>query len=41
MQDDAGGSFYDSEETATQEIHSTYPWTEDVEPERRNVEQII
>ena len=41
MQDDAGGSFYDSEETATQEIHSTYPWTEGVEPERRNAEQVI
>ncbi len=35
MQDDSGGSFYDSEETATQEIYGAYPWSRGVEPERR------
>jgi hypothetical protein len=39
IQEDAGGSFYDSEETAISEIHSTYPWTKDVALERRRAEQ--
>jgi len=30
IQDDASGSFYDSEETAVSEIHSAYPWSRDV-----------
>jgi hypothetical protein len=39
IQEDAGGSFYDSEETAIREIHSTYLWTQDVDPEKQAAEQ--
>jgi hypothetical protein len=39
IQEDSGGSFFDSEETAIHEIHGQFPWSKDVEPERRNAEQ--
>jgi hypothetical protein len=35
IQDDTGGSFYDSEETAVTEIHVAYPWSRDVAREER------
>jgi hypothetical protein len=36
--EDSGGSFFDSEETAIHEIHGQFPWSKDVEQERRNAE---
>ncbi len=38
IQEYAGGSFYGSEAIAIREIHDTYPWTKEVEPERKNAE---
>jgi hypothetical protein len=37
-QQDSGGSFFDSEETAIHEIHGQFPWTKGLEPERRTAE---
>jgi len=39
IQEDAGGSFFDSEETAIHEIHGQIPWSKKVEPERQDAEQ--
>ena len=34
--DDKGASFFDSKETAVNEIYSRFPWTRELEPERRD-----
>lgn len=36
--EDMGGSFYDSEVTAIREVHGGFPWTQELQPERRAAE---
>ena len=38
IQEDVGGSFYDSEDTAVAEIHASFPWSSELEPERHKAE---
>jgi hypothetical protein len=33
IQENAGGSFYDSEEVAVREIHAAFPWSRDIKRE--------
>jgi hypothetical protein len=37
--EDMGGSFYNSEATAIREVHGAFPWTQELQPERRAAEQ--
>ena len=39
IQEDVGGSFYDSENNAVREINALFPWSKEVEPETHNAKQ--
>jgi len=32
IQNDMGGHYYDTEETAIKEVHASYPWSKDIDP---------
>ena len=37
IQDDMGGHYYDTEETAIKEVHASYPWSKDIGPINVNI----
>ena len=32
IQNDMGGHYYDTEETAIKEVHASYPWSKEINP---------